>query len=216
MNVTPPLTPLPTTNEFKCVVCEKQFTSSRSLSRHKNTIQKYNEIFAEEKIPDFLVNKFKEDIIYLIHRRLNKNSKNVGLQTISITCPRSLFKAIFKDYIHYYIKRTGVLKCVFRGNNGYQDLANIFNNSNWGVKHHSQGQQTYIQLGSQLQEENPLIKLRQQKAALTKIYSRKPRYPYGEVVIEWKQKKDTDAKGNVCQGGFIYVHFFVSKKLFRS
>ena len=103
MNVTPPLTPLPTTNEFKCVVCEKQFTSSRSLSRHKNTIQKYNEIFAEEKIPDFLVNKFKEDIIYLIHRRLNKNSKNVGLQTISITCPRSLFKAIFN-----YLLRTGI------------------------------------------------------------------------------------------------------------
>ncbi len=78
-----------------------------------------------------------------------------------------------------------------------------------------QGQQTYIQLAprnNQLQEENPLIKLRQQKAALIKNYSQKPRYPYGEVIIEWKQKKDIDAKGNACLGGFIYIHFLYQKK----
>ncbi|PKY50957.1 hypothetical protein RhiirA4_467740 [Rhizophagus irregularis] len=82
----------------------------------------------QEKIPGFLINKFKENIIYLIHRCLGK--KNTGLQTVSIDCPVDLFKEIFKNYIHYYTKRTGALKCVFRGSTGYQELSSIFNDPN--------------------------------------------------------------------------------------
>jgi hypothetical protein len=218
MDVTPPPSPLPTTNEFKCTVCEKQFKSKRGLSRHKAIVRKYNETSEQEKIPDFLTDKFKEDIVYLIHRHLNKSSKNVGLQVVSMACPRSLFQEIFKNYIHYSIKRTGVLKCRFRGSTGYQELASILKNANWGVKCYLQGQQTYVQLSShnQLQEENPLIKLRKQRAVLMNIHPRKPRYSYGEVTVEWKQKKDTNAEGNVCQGGFMIFHFFVSKKMFCS
>ncbi|RIA95635.1 hypothetical protein C1645_816466 [Glomus cerebriforme] len=96
MNMTSPLSPLLIINEFKCIVCEKQFKSKCGLSRYKSIVRKYNEIPEQEKIPNFLTNKFKEDI---------------------------------------------------------------------------------------------------------------PRYSYGEVTVEWKQKKDTDAEGNVCQGGFMLYSF---------
>jgi hypothetical protein len=209
------ISPLSSPNNTECTICKKHFKSSRGLSRHKSIVRKYNETPAgQEKIPNFLINKLKENIVYLIHRRLSKNSKNTGLQTVFMACPVELFKVIFKNYIHYYTKKTGALKCVFRDSTGYQELAGVFNNSNWGVKYHTQKQQTYVQLvpSCGYLRENPLIKLRQKKAALTT--KKKSRYPYGEVIIEWKQKKDTDAKGNDCQGGFIYIHFFVSKKLF--
>ena len=197
-------------NNTECIICKKHFKSSCGLFWHKSIVRKYSEIPADqENIPNFLINKFKENIVYLIHRRLNK--KNNGLQTVFLACPVELFKNIFKNHIHFFTKKTGLLKCIFCGPTAYKELADILNNSNWGVKHHSQKQQTYVQLTpscSQIQE-NSLIKLRQQKAA-----KKRSRYPYGEIIIEWKQKKDTDAKGNVCESGFIYIHFFVSRKLF--
>ncbi|GES74050.1 hypothetical protein GLOIN_2v1806177 [Rhizophagus clarus] len=131
MDVIPPPSPLHITNEFKCMVCKKQFKSKCGLSHHKSIVCKYNETTEQEKIPDFLTDKFKEDIVYLIHKHLNKSLKML-------------------------------------------------------------------------------------KAVLIKLYSRKPRYSYGEVTVEWKQKKDIDAKENVCQGGFMIFHFFVSKKMFCS
>jgi len=205
-----------TIKNVKCTVCEKCFKSNRGLVRHMNMIRKYNEISeGQEKIPEFLINKFKEpySIVYFNTSTSLQNSKNIGLQSIFMACPVSLYKVIFKNNIHYYTKRTGVFKCVFRGTTGYQELTNIFNNQNWGVKCYPQKQQTYIQmtpLCNQLQE-SPLFKLRQQVA----LNTRRSRYPYGEVIIEWKQKKDTDAEGNICQGGFLYIHFFVSRKMFN-
>ncbi|GBB84591.1 hypothetical protein RclHR1_11160007 [Rhizophagus clarus] len=207
----PSLYPLVVIDNTKCRVCEKHFNSSRGLTRHMNMIRKYNEIpKGQEKIPEFLINKFKEDIVYLIHQRLGKNSRNTGLQSISMACPVSLYKVIFRSYIHYHTKKTGAFKCIFRGTTGYQELTSIFNNPNWGVKCHTQKQQTYVQLGplcSKLQE-NPLLKLRKQLALNTRKNSRRSKYPYGEVIIEWKRKTDIDAKGNVCCGGFLYIHFF--------
>ncbi|GBB86388.1 hypothetical protein RclHR1_12810004 [Rhizophagus clarus] len=119
MDMTPPSSPLPITNKFKCMMCEKQFKLKRDLSHHKNIVRKYNETTEQEKIPDFLTDKFKEDIVYLIHKHLNKSLKNIDLQVISIACSRSLFQEIFKNYIHYSIKQTEVLKYIFRGSTGY-------------------------------------------------------------------------------------------------
>ncbi|CAG8712029.1 uncharacterized protein OCT59_018183 [Rhizophagus irregularis] len=201
-NEIPPL-PFIIINNTECIICKKIFKSSRGLFQHKNIIRKYNKIPAgQEKIPSFLINKFKENIVYLIHRRLGK--KNTGLQTVSMDCPVDLFKEIFKNYIHYYTKRTGALKCVFRGSTGYQELSSIFDDSNWGVKYYQQNQKTVVQLNDQNQEENPLNKLRLKKAI------KNPKYSYGELIVEWKQKKDIDAKQNVRNGGFVYIHFFVS------
>ncbi|GES86599.1 hypothetical protein GLOIN_2v1809092 [Rhizophagus clarus] len=209
MNKERELPPLPfiIINNTECFVCKKNFKSIRGFFQHKSIIRKYNKIpEGQEKIPSFLINKFKETIVYLIHRRLGK--KNTGLQTVSIDCPVDLFKKIFENYIHYYTKKTGALKCVFRGSTGYQELSSILNNPNWGVKYHQQNQKTFVQLSNQNQEENPPNKLRLKKA------TKNPKYSYGEVIIKWKGKKDIDAKKNVCNGGFVYIHFFVSRGLF--
>src|SRR3954465_2859345 len=156
-NEIPPL-PLIVINNTECIVCRKKFKSCRGLFKHKSIVRQYNEIpTGQEKIPSFLINEFKENIVYLIHRRLGK--KNMGLQTISMDCPVAIFKEIFKNYIHYYTKRTGALKCVFRESTGYEELSEIFNDPNWWVKYHQQNQKTFIQLNSQNQEENPLNKL---------------------------------------------------------
>ncbi|PKY58423.1 hypothetical protein RhiirA4_480328 [Rhizophagus irregularis] len=193
----PSLYPLVVIDNTKCRICEKHFNSSRGLTCHMNMIRKYNEIPKDkEKIPEFLINKFKEDIVYLIHQRLGKNSRNTGLQSISMACPVSLYKVIFRSYIHYHTKKTGAFKCIFRSTTGYQELmTSIFNNPNWGVKCHTQKQQTYVQLGplcSKLQE-NPLLKLRKQLALNTRKNSRRSKYPYGE---EFLFINDDDDDGN--------------------
>src|SRR6266487_5033951 len=60
-------------NNTECIICKKHFKSSCGLFRHKSIVRKYSEIpVDQEKIPNFLINKFKENIVYLIHRHLNK------------------------------------------------------------------------------------------------------------------------------------------------
>ena len=124
-------------NNTECIICKKHFKFSCSLFRHKSIVRKYSKIpVDQEKIPNFLINKFKENIVYLIHRRLNK--KNNGLQTVFLACPVELFKNIFKNHIHFFTKKTGLLKFIFCGPTAYKKLADILNNSNWRVKHHPQ------------------------------------------------------------------------------
>jgi hypothetical protein len=59
-------------------------------------------------------------------------------------------------------------------------LTRIFNNPNWGTTNVLQMAPLFNQL-----QEGPLFKLHQQ----VKSNNRRSRYPYGEVIIEWKQKK---------------------------
>lgn len=53
-------------------------------------------------------------------------------------------------------------------------------------------------------EVNPLDKKRKL------IHSRrKLRYKRGEVIIEWKPRREKDAKDNKYEGGFLYIHFWI-------
>ena len=59
-----------------------------------------------------------------------------------------------------------------------------------------------------IEEENPLDRKRK-----FKIYSQKnSRYKRGEIIIEWKPRQEKDVKNNKCEGGFLYVHFWITKK----
>ncbi|PKC53198.1 hypothetical protein RhiirA1_479797 [Rhizophagus irregularis] len=40
---------------------------------------------------------------------------------------------------------------------------------------------------------------------------RKLRYKRGEVIIEWKPRREKDAKDNKYEGGFLYIHFWIMK-----
>src|SRR5438046_825621 len=55
-------------------------------------------------------------------------------------------------------------------------------------------------------EENPLDRKRKLLA------QKKTRYKRGEVIIEWKPQKVKDIKGNICEGGFLCIHFWIIKR----
>ncbi|GET62745.1 hypothetical protein GLOIN_2v1799445 [Rhizophagus irregularis DAOM 181602=DAOM 197198] len=61
-------------------------------------------------------------------------------------------------------------------------------------------------------ETNPLA-LATIKKASSAVKPKKSfsKYKYGEIVIEWKRKRDKDAMGNICSAGFIYFHFFTKQ-----
>ncbi|CAG8605406.1 29218_t:CDS:2 [Gigaspora margarita] len=191
------------TCKIKCLVCQKEFKTNRRFSRHNNTICKLNKLLVEQKkIPVSIIAKIKDDIVYSIYRRLGKNSKNTGLQAVSLTC---------------------VSRCIFRGSTRYQELSNILNDVNWRVKYYLQSQKNYVQLTPHdiSQDQHPLIRCAKEEAAITivknsKKQARKLKYPHGEVIIEWREKKDIDSKKNICQAGFIYIHFFTAKKYFQN
>ena len=33
-----------------------------------------------------------------------------------------------------------------------------------------------------------------------------------DVIIEWKPQKVKDIKGNMCEGGFLCIHFWITKR----
>ena len=37
------------------------------------------------------------------------------------------------------------------------------------------------------------------------------KYKHGEMVVEWKRRRDKDAMGNICSAGFIYFHFYTKQ-----
>ena len=78
-------------------------------------------------------NKFKNILVYLIHRKLPKGFKKGGRQLVSLACTEHQFVDIFKGYIHYRSNRN-VYKCVFRGAAGYKVLGEILNNPLWGQR----------------------------------------------------------------------------------
>ncbi|CAG8811777.1 32207_t:CDS:1 [Gigaspora margarita] len=110
----------------------------------------------------------------------------MGKQTLSISCPESLFYAIFSGHIYHYSKYTGAYKCKFCGTSAYQTLAKILNSEKWCHKVYSQNQQTYIVCQDPISCENkddldPLLLLN------TNLPSNKPkksRILHGEVLVE--------------------------------
>ncbi|PKY58637.1 hypothetical protein RhiirA4_480720 [Rhizophagus irregularis] len=88
-------------------------------------------------------------------------------------------------------------------------LAQIFDNENWGTRNYQGGEITLVvtNLDDLDIEENPLS----QKRKLIYL-RRKSRYKRGEVIIEWKPKRKKDVIGNKYEGGFLYMHFWITKK----
>lgn len=203
----------PCISEFSCSVCQKSFKKSSGLSRHLAIVNKYNIPRNDlDSLPETNNKKFKNILVYLIHRKLPNGFKKGGRQLVSLTCTEHQFFDVFKGHIHYRSNKN-VYKCVFRGTSGYQALSEILNNPLWGRKFYNEEQQTYVVLFDdppQHLKNNPLaIAARAAESITTK--KRKSKYNPGEVTIEWKIKGEKDAKENYCEAGFIYIHFWVKQ-----
>src|SRR5437868_3122412 len=132
------------------------------------------------------------------------------MKAITVACTESQFFATFNGYIHRYSNKTQFYKCIFRGSDTSSKLAQIFNNENWDTKFYGNDEMTLVitNLEEEIEEENPLDK----KQKLLIHLPRRPRYKRGEVIIEWRHKCKKDMKGNKYEGGFLYMHFWITTR----
>ncbi|CAB4403259.1 unnamed protein product [Rhizophagus irregularis] len=207
----------PTTNDsrFECNICGKLFKKRGGLTRHLNTIIKYNSLRPDiDALPDNTVHQFKAILVHYIRKRLPKGYRQLGKQTVSIPATESQFYAVFKNYIHYYSATKGIYKCIFRGGSSNQILANILEMEGWETKFYDQRQCTYVVLcdddnNIEDGDENPIT------AALTyetikKL--RKPKCVRGQLVVEWKKQKNTDFNGNIMKRDGLTHEYGVKNK----
>jgi len=202
-----------------CKVCLRPFNSEHGLLLHRKTVSKYNRPKEHvEILPPQTIKEFQEILVYHIHKKLGKNHTQAGRKTVSLPCTKSQFFSIFRGFIHYYQAKRGIYKCFFRGSWGKKELNYIFNDEQWSTKHYDQGQRTYIVLLDQPKELvknneiNPLaFAFANKKIACKENIKQSSRYKKGEVIIEWKEKKECEINNNFCYAGQIAIHFYISQ-----
>jgi hypothetical protein len=200
-------------------VCLRPFNSEHGLLLHRKTVSKYNRPKEHiEFLPPQITKEFQEILVYHIHKKLGKNHTQAGRKTVSLPCTKSQFFSIFRGFIHYYQAKRGIYKCFFRGSWGKKELNYIFNDKQWSTKHYDQGQRTYIVLLDQPKdlvkkgEINPLaLAFANKKIACKENIKQSSQYKKGEVIIEWKEKKEREINNNFCYAGQIAIHFYISQ-----
>ena len=200
-------------------MCLRPFNSEHGLLLHRKTVSKYNRPKEHiEFLPPQTTKEFQEILVYHIHKKLGKNHTQAGRKTVSLPCTKSQFFSIFRGFIHYYQAKRGIYKCFFQGSWGKKELNYIFNDEQWSTKHYDQGQRTYIVLLDQPKdlvkkgEINPLaLAFANKKIACKENIKQSSRYKKGEVIIEWKEKKEREINNNFCYAGQIAIHFYISQ-----
>lgn len=209
----PILSTNPTTAISQCLICGKIFNTKRGLSQHNAIVRKYNTFRGNlYKLSKAFINDFKKTLVFLIHCQLPCHFMKIGMKAVTVACTESQFFATFGGYIHHYSNKTQIYKCIFRGPDTSYKLAQILNNQNWGIKFYGGDEVTLVitNLEEEIEEENPLDKKRKLLIHSSRI--RRSRYKRGEVIIEWKPKRKKDIKGNKYEGGFLYMHFWITKR----
>ncbi|RIA91452.1 hypothetical protein C1645_812778 [Glomus cerebriforme] len=207
--LTPPLSPPSTLQHYECVICKASYKSQSGLTRHKNIIQKYN-VRREGLyvLPSEAITEFKGQLVHVIQSKLKDHFSQSGRQTISFPCLESLFFGVFEGYIHHYNFRSGSYKCFFQGSDAYTQVANLFDNPNWGRKFFDNDQQTFVMLfDAQAEvEANQENIFNQNGKRIPKNRLKKFKLP--KLTVEWKCKKSKeDAKKNKTLAGYIYLNF---------
>ncbi|CAG8764267.1 17668_t:CDS:1 [Cetraspora pellucida] len=114
-------------NIIFCFLCGQHFKTPGGLARHNTIIKKYNQSSKIVRIPKKVLKEFKQTLVFLIHQKLSNNFNHMGHQSFHVLCSKSLFFEIFRGHIHY--SKANVYKCIFRGQNMYQTLAQVFDSN---------------------------------------------------------------------------------------
>ncbi|CAG8852767.1 3205_t:CDS:1, partial [Gigaspora margarita] len=164
------------------------------LARYNSIIKKYNQSSRIVRIPNKVLKKFKQTMVFLIYQKLSNNFKYMGHQSFYASCSKSLFFGVFQGHIHY--SKANVYKCIFREQNAYQTLAQVFDSNEWDRKFYKQNQQTYIVIRKEFYSSNksnahtiekskmdidPFLQL---VAKRPQKQYRKPKFTYGEILVE--------------------------------
>ncbi len=207
--LTPPSSPTAVSTSHECTVCKASYKSKSGLTRHKTIVQKYN--MRREglyMLPMEAINEFKAQLVHVIQGKLKDHFSQSGKQTISLPCLESLFFGVFGGYIHYYNYQTGSYKCFFQGPDAYTQIANLFDNPNWGRKFFDNNQQTFVLLFDARAEADA-----NQESLFDQHGNRIPknrlkRFNLPKLTVEWKYKKSKkDAKNNRTSAGYINLKF---------
>jgi len=193
---------------YECKICKASYKSKTGLSRHETNVQKYNT--RREglcTLPPEAINEFKAQLVHIIQGKLKGHFSQSGKQTISFPCLESLFFGLFEGHIHHYNYQTGSYKCFFQGPDAYTQIANLFDDSNWGRKFFDNNQQTFVVLfDAQAEADANKENIFDGTSKIPKNRLKKFNLP--KLTIEWKYKKGKeDAKKHKTSAGYINLKF---------
>ena len=211
-NLTPPPSP-PVLTSYECKICKASYKSKSGLTRHETIVRKYN---ARREglyiLPLEAINEFKTQLVHVIQGKLKGHFSQSGKQTISLPCLESLFFGVFEGYIHHYNYQTGSYKCFFQGPDAYTQIANLFDNPNWGRKFFDNNQQTFVVLFDAQAEADANQESLHDQYGSRIPKNRLKKFNLPKLTIEWKYKRGKeDAKRNQTSAGYINLRFYAQQ-----
>jgi hypothetical protein len=208
---------------IKCPICHKQYQRQTALDNHMKNVNEANKqkpgVYS---LPPEAIAEAKMTIVYEIKNKLKQHAKHTGSCRVKVNCTESEFFWIFSGNIHQYNPKSGRYKCIFRGEEAYDVLSQIFNDTNWGVKYFGYSQRTFVLTHMPHQDINDLDPLSNvdieiekdplQEPNSTIDLKKKRRSKPIQVTIEWRKKTVLDAQNIVNFIGYVLIFFIVSWK----
>ncbi|POG75379.1 hypothetical protein GLOIN_2v1770248 [Rhizophagus irregularis DAOM 181602=DAOM 197198] len=133
-------------------------------------------------LPLEAINEFKAQLVHVIQGKLKDHFSKSSRQTISLPCLESP--------------------------DAYTQVANLFNNSNWGCKFFNNNQQTFVVLFDAQAEADANQESLSDQHSNRVPKNRLKRFNLPKLTVEWKYKKSKeDAKNNRTSEGYINLKF---------
>jgi len=213
---------------MKCPICYKPYKRQIALDNHLKTIEEANNKKPEVYwLPPMAISEIKAEIVYEIKSKLKQHARHTGSYRVKVNCTESEIFWIFNGHIHQYNPKLGSYKCIFRGEEAYNVLSQIFNDVNWGIKYFGYSQKTFVLTCAPPQDKNdpdplgnnsdnemeidPLQELNIDANSNLRKKKKTLQKPI-QVTVEWKKKTTSDAQNIANSIGYILISFIVSRE----